>query len=102
MNLELEIKPPYLSVKQWVKVFGYIPEGGIRHLIFKNAEFKKRVVRRVGRRILLDVQELEKFISEQETYSRTNQQSTTRGDKRQKDGLEIRQKDKKAVLKKIV
>lgn len=64
----------YMSVKQWVSTFGYIPEGGIRHLIFSNTDFNNRVVKRLGRKILLDVQALEAFIAEQ---NRNGQQMNT-------------------------
>lgn len=64
MNTVSEI-PKYMSVPQWVKTFGYIPEGGIRHLIFSNESFNKRVVRRIGRKVLLDVQELQNWIEDQ-------------------------------------
>lgn len=52
----------YLSVKDWVKKYGYFPVGGIRHLIFTNKEFERHVVKRVGRRILLDVTAFETWI----------------------------------------
>ena len=43
------------AVKEWPKVHGNPSEGGLRHLIF-NAETNgfKKVIRRIGRRILLD------------------------------------------------
>ena len=58
--------PKYLTIKQWVKTYGFIPEGGIRHLIFTNPEFNKRVVRRIGKKkIVLDVQALFDFIEKE-------------------------------------
>lgn len=60
--------PKYMSVKQWASTFGYIPEGGIRHLIFKNPIFNKRVVKRIGKKVLLDVEALELWISEQNDH----------------------------------
>ena len=60
--------PKYMSFKQWASTFGYIPEGGIRHLIFSNPNFNNRVVKRVGKKILLDVQALELWISEQNDH----------------------------------
>lgn len=54
-----------MTVKQWVSVYGCIPEGGIRYLIFKNKDFEKKVVKRLGRKVLLDVQALETWIAEQ-------------------------------------
>jgi hypothetical protein len=55
----------YMTVKQWVSTFGFIPEGGLRHLIFTNKDFERRVVKRLGRKIILDVQELNLWLSEQ-------------------------------------
>lgn len=55
----------FMTVRQWVETFGYIPEGGLRHLIFHNKDFEKRVVKRLGRKILLDVEALEEFVTEQ-------------------------------------
>lgn len=63
-RIEAEIAPRYLTVKQ-VASMGFIPEGGIRHLIFSNADFNKRVVRRLGKKVLLDLQALYKFIDDQ-------------------------------------
>lgn len=55
-----------MTVKQWVLTFGYIPEGGLRHLIFSNPSFNQRVVKRIGKRkLLLDIQALENWIEEQ-------------------------------------
>jgi hypothetical protein len=44
-----------LTVKQWVETHAWPPEGGMRHLIFfsKSNGFGA-VVRRVGRRVLID------------------------------------------------
>lgn len=61
--------PKYMSVKKWVSTFGYIPEGGVRHLIFSNPIFNQRVVRRLGKKLLLDVQAFELWISEQHEYT---------------------------------
>lgn len=65
MQFQKEKHPRYMTVKQWVARFGYIPEGGLRHLIFSNDDFNRRVVRRLGRKVLLDCLELDRFISEQ-------------------------------------
>jgi len=54
----------FLAVKQ-LAALGIIPEGGIRHLIFSNPDFNKMVVRRVGRKILLDLEGFYKFIDQQ-------------------------------------
>ena len=63
------IDPKYLTIKQWVDRFGFIPEGGIRHLIFSNDAFNRKVVKRVGSKILLDVEALYEFIEEQNEKS---------------------------------
>ncbi len=47
--------PRFMTIKQWVSAFGYIPEGGLRHLLFTNESFNKRVAKRIGRKVLLDV-----------------------------------------------
>lgn len=62
--------PKYMTVKQWVKKFGFIPEGGVRHLIFSNDAFNKKVVKRLGSKILLDVQAIYDFIEEQNNIGR--------------------------------
>jgi hypothetical protein len=63
--MEATLTSRFMTIKQWVEAFGYIPEGGLRHLIFQNKDFENRVVRRLGRKILLDVAALEEFIAEQ-------------------------------------
>lgn len=63
--MTLQTAMRYMSIKQWVSTIGYIPEGGIRHLIFSNKDFRKRVVRKVGKKILLNIKELEAWIEEQ-------------------------------------
>lgn len=62
---KIEINSKYMTIKQWVTTFGYIPEGGLRHLIFHNKNFEHRVVKRIGRKILLDIQALEEWVGEQ-------------------------------------
>ncbi|MCE5317472.1 MAG: hypothetical protein LLG04_08970 [Parachlamydia sp.] len=64
-QMQLQKEKRYMTVKEWCANVGYLPEGGIRHLIFSNPEFCKRIVRRVGRKILLDCSALEQFIAEQ-------------------------------------
>ena len=54
-----------MTIDQWVKSGGCIPKGGISHLIHTNKEFEKIVVRRIGRKILLDIIALENWISNQ-------------------------------------
>lgn len=65
MEMQLMTTSKYMTVKQWVSAFGYIPEGGIRHLIFNNASFNQRVVKRIGKKVLLDINALESWIEEQ-------------------------------------
>ena len=44
-----------LTVKQWTETHAWPPEGGMRHLIFfAKANGFEAVVRRVGRRVLID------------------------------------------------
>ena len=56
----------FMTIKQWVETYKCIPEGGIRHLIFSNPSFSSRVVKKLGKKILLDTQALEEWISEQQ------------------------------------
>jgi hypothetical protein len=46
---------------------GFLPEGGIRHLIFSNEEFNQKVVRRLGKKILIDLQALYDFINKKKS-----------------------------------
>lgn len=55
----------FLTIRQWVETYQGIPEGGIRHLIFTNKDFCSRVVKKVGRKILLDEQAFLAFINDQ-------------------------------------
>ena len=63
--MEATCTSKFMTVKQWAETFGYIPEGGLRHLIFHNKDFEKRVVKRLGRKVILDVAALEAFVAEQ-------------------------------------
>ncbi len=55
----------FLSLKQWLEKYPVIPEGGIRHLIFTNKDnFNGRVVKKLGRKILLDEQAFLSYIDE--------------------------------------
>jgi hypothetical protein len=55
----------FLTVKQWLNKYPAIPEGGIRHLIFTNKDnFNSRVVKKLGRKILLDEQAFLSYIDE--------------------------------------
>ena len=55
----------FLTLKQWLEKYKAIPEGGIRHLIFTNKDnFNSRVVKKLGRKILLDEQAFLSYIDE--------------------------------------
>ena len=56
-------QPRYLTVNEWCKEKSWPPVGGLRHLIF-HAETNgfDKVIRRCGRRILLNEQEFIRFI----------------------------------------
>lgn len=77
MSIESTVsnKTRYLTCTQWCKEYNWPPAGGLRHLIF-NAKYNgfSKVVRRVGRRILLNEEEFLKFIEEKSN----NTQSTAK------------------------
>ncbi len=55
----------FLTLKQWLEKYPAIPEGGIRHLIFTNKDnFNERVVKKLGRKILLDEHAFLSYIDE--------------------------------------
>ena len=55
----------FLTMKQWLEKYQGIPKGGIRHLIFTNKDnFNNRVVKKLGRKILLDEEAFLDFINE--------------------------------------
>ncbi len=55
----------FLTLRQWLNKYSAIPEGGIRHLIFTNKDnFNSRVVKKLGRKILLDEQAFLSYIDE--------------------------------------
>lgn len=64
MNNPSPLMKKYMSVPEWVKTYGYFPLGGIRHLIFTNTDFNKKVVKKIGKKILLDVEAFDKWIHE--------------------------------------
>ena len=57
------IVPKYLTVKRFAAEYNFITEGGLRHLIFSNAIFNDKCVKRVGKKILLDVEAVFEFIA---------------------------------------
>ena len=55
----------FLTLRQWLEKYKAIPEGGVRHLIFTNKDnFNSRVVKKLGRKILLDEQAFLSYIDE--------------------------------------
>ena len=58
----------YIAATQWNKYHAWPPIGGLRHLIFhaKSNGFN-RVIKRVGRRILIDEQAFFAWVDEQNT-----------------------------------
>lgn len=55
----------FLTLKQWLEKYPAIPEGGIRHLIFTNKDnFNGLVVKKLGRKILLDEHAFLSYIDE--------------------------------------
>jgi len=55
----------FLTMNQWLEKYKAIPKGGIRHLIFVNKDnFNSRVVKKIGRKILLDEEAFLEFINE--------------------------------------
>ena len=60
---KVETTPKYVTVKQ-LAAMRFFPEGGIRHLIFSSKEFNQKVVRRVGKKILIDLQALYDYIDQ--------------------------------------
>ncbi|WP_435641112.1 hypothetical protein [Micavibrio aeruginosavorus] len=58
----------FLTVKQFSKKHPAFPEGGIRHLIFyEKTNGFNRVIRRVGRRVLLDENAFFRWVEEKNT-----------------------------------
>jgi len=57
------VQPKYLTVSEWCKTHSWPPMGGLRHLIFHSeTNGFNRVLRRCGRRILINEQEFFKWI----------------------------------------
>ena len=65
MSTILNHQKSFLTLKQWLDKYKAIPEGGIRHLIFTNKDnFNSRVVKKLGRKILLDEQAFLSYIDD--------------------------------------
>jgi hypothetical protein len=62
---KIELKNRLLTISQWTKYYDYPTEGGLRHLIFneKLNGFEK-VVKRIGRRVLIDEEAFFKWAQE--------------------------------------
>jgi hypothetical protein len=60
---KIETTPKYVTVRQLASM-GFLPAGGIRHLIFSSKEFNQKVVCRVGKKILIDLQALYDYIDQ--------------------------------------
>lgn len=76
MTVELDVSTNnrYLTCAQWCEEYDWPPIGGLRHLIFHaNSNGFDKVVRRIGRRVLLSEADFLKYIEEHSN----NAQSTT-------------------------
>lgn len=59
-----------ITVKQLAEI-GPWTESAIRWMIFKNTDgFEQRCVRRIGRRVLIDLDEVERLVDEQNPQMR--------------------------------
>jgi hypothetical protein len=65
MTIPHQMPKSFLTLRQWLEKYRAIPEGGVRHLIFTNKDnFNGRVVKKLGRKILLDEQAFLSYIDE--------------------------------------
>jgi hypothetical protein len=63
--MEETISKSYLTKKQAIEKYSFLSENMLKNLLFKNfGDFRGKVVRRLGKRILLDEQALLQFIAE--------------------------------------
>ena len=60
--LDSHMVPKFVSVKKASELYEW-PVGGLRHLIFTNTDFNNIVVKRVGRKVMLDLKAMEEWIS---------------------------------------
>ena len=67
MSTTVEKNTRYLTVTSWCKDHEWPPIGGLRHLIF-NAETNgfNKVIKRVGRRVLIDEQAFLEWVDNQD------------------------------------
>ena len=70
MQNDTKTIPRLIPVTEWNKYHSWPPLGGLRHLVFYESEngFNK-VVRRAGRRVLIDESEFFKWVSAQNDLS---------------------------------
>jgi len=60
-----ELSQQYLTKRQAVEKYAFLTENMLKNLLFKNpGGFRDKVVRKLGRRIVLDEKALLAFISE--------------------------------------
>ncbi|EKE08552.1 MAG: hypothetical protein ACD_17C00103G0001 [uncultured bacterium] len=60
-----ELSQQYLTKRQAVEKYAFLTENMLKNLLFKNpGGFRDKVVRKLGRRIVLDEKALLTFISE--------------------------------------
>ncbi len=74
MNNQDTSKIKYIPVPEWHKHHSWPPNGGLRHLIF-NAEKNgfNQVIRRVGRRILIDEKAFFDWVDQQNQKGASNE-----------------------------
>lgn len=60
-----EIPSRYLDKKQAIQKYNFLTENMLKNILFKDHRgFRSKVVRKIGRRILLDEQALLQYIAE--------------------------------------
>lgn len=66
MSEQNTLQTKYYTVKQFAKEEGFISESGLRYLIF-NADTNgfNKVIKRIGRKVLIDVQAFYEWVEEQ-------------------------------------
>jgi hypothetical protein len=63
--MEETISKSYLTKKQAIEKYSFLSENMLKNLLFKNiGDFRGKVVRRLGKRILLDEYALLQFIAD--------------------------------------
>lgn len=65
-NSTEQLKQQNYTVSQWCKKHSWPPEGGLRHLIFhSNTNGFNNVIRRVGRRVLINEKAFFEWVDKQ-------------------------------------